>query len=186
VAAGELTFQGGGPLVDILASMPPGQKALRFGAIALTFVTGVPLFPGAVASRRGPNGEVSGHLNQKCGEGSPRPFYARGPVVCLDVQGNRAGFVWQVEETSDQSFQGLYEHFSVRDNRPPGKGVPDMVVSAPNTPVLPPSCPPITETVPVLKGNIVVHDSTPERFRRHTRRPPAGRRPVALRRGDKC
>jgi len=106
--------------------------------------------------------------------------------VCLDVQGNRAGFVWQVEETSDQSFQGLYEHFSVRDNGPPGKGVPDMVVSAPNTPVLPPSCPPITETVPALKGNIVVHDSTPGRFRRHTRRPPAGRRPVALRRGDKC
>ena len=112
-------------------------------------------------ARRGPNGEVQGHLNQKCGEGSPRPFYARGPVVCLDVQGNRAGFVWQVQETSDQSFQGLYEHFSVRDNGPPGQGVPDMVVSAPNTPVLPPSCPPITETVPALKGNIVVHDSTP-------------------------
>jgi hypothetical protein len=109
----------------------------------------------------GPNGEVTGHLNQKCGEGSPRPFYARGPVLCLDVEGNRAGFVWQVQETSDQSFQGLYEHFSVMDNGPPGQGVPDMVVSAPNTATPPPSCAPLAETVPVLKGNIVVHDTTP-------------------------
>src|SRR5437763_1892583 len=88
-------------------------------------------------------------------------FEDRSCQFGFDVEGNRAGFVWQVEETSDQSFQGLYEHFSVRDNGPPGQGIPDMVVSAPNTPAPPPSCAPLAETVPVLKGNIVVHDTTP-------------------------
>lgn len=110
-----------------------------------------------IDAHSGPNGEKpGGFVSATCFGGG---MFARGPVVCADVVGNRGGLVWQLRDTNFLQ-EGFFQYFSVIDNGPPGSLLPDMTGSPPDTPEPPPACPPSPAmSSQVLQGNIVVHDS---------------------------
>jgi hypothetical protein len=72
------------------------------------------------------DGSVSGsYLFRTVDDGVP--FLARGPLTCAVIEGNRAWLGGLIENSSDESVEGLEMWFQVADNGEPGAdGSPDM------------------------------------------------------------
>jgi hypothetical protein len=104
---------------------------------------------------------------------TPQPFKLRGPVICLDVQGNEARIlVMQTVDGGDFGFpKNVPFLLQVIDNGNPVNGTPpDMIANrgpadfvAPpfSGPLFPCGYDPENRVTPLLRGNIVVRDVLP-------------------------
>jgi hypothetical protein len=81
-----------------------------------------------------------------------------GDVTCLNVLGNVAIVGIVITKSSNPSFVGLGEQWTIADLGSPGDS--DSIAGYPLT-ATPPDCAPQFFTVPVVSGNYTVHNSAP-------------------------
>jgi hypothetical protein len=82
----------------------------------------------------------------------------RGTVTCLNVIGNVAIVGIVITRSSNPSFIGLGQQWTIADLGSPGDS--DSIAGYPLT-ATPPDCAPQFFTVPVVSGNYTVHNAAP-------------------------
>jgi hypothetical protein len=80
-----------------------------------------------------------------------------GEVTCLTVIGNQATIGIRIVKSSNPTFIGQGELWSIVDNGSPGDA--DGIAGREITPVPPVACPLLFFTVPVVSGNYVINDA---------------------------
>jgi hypothetical protein len=82
-----------------------------------------------------------------------------GEVTCLTVIGNQATVGIRIVKSSNPTFIGQGELWSIVDNGSTGDA--DGIAGREITPVPPVECPLLFFTVPVVSGNYVIHEAAP-------------------------
>lgn len=86
-------------------------------------------------------------------------FTLAGPITCLHVQGNRAGFFYPIEKSSNPAFEGTSGVFIwIADNERSSGDTPDELGFSGPLPLTQTASCPYVESQPIDRGNFVVRD----------------------------